>query len=76
MEFNQRLCSLRMKKGLKQSELAKKLGVGKSTVSAYENSKTKPSIDIVLLIADYFGVSLDYLLCRTEYPQMITFLMD
>jgi len=60
-----------MKNGLRQSELAKALNVGKSTISAYESSKTMPSIDIAILIADYFKVSLDYLLCRTEYPRTL-----
>jgi putative transcriptional regulator len=60
-----------MKKGLRQSELARALNVGKSTISAYENDKTKPSIDIAILIANYFKVSLDYLFCRTEYPNTI-----
>jgi transcriptional regulator with XRE-family HTH domain len=60
-----------MKKGLRQSELARALNVGKSTISAYENNKTKPSIDIAVLIANYFNISLDYLFCRTEYPDTI-----
>jgi transcriptional regulator with XRE-family HTH domain len=72
MEFNKRLCSLRMKKGIRQSELAKALNVGKSTISAYENDKTKPSIDIAILMADYFEVSLDYLFSRTEYPKTLS----
>ena len=71
MDFNKRLTSLRMKKGLKQSELAKVLNVSKSTISAYENNKTMPSIEIVILIANYFEVFLDYLLCRTDYPKTI-----
>jgi transcriptional regulator with XRE-family HTH domain len=57
-----------MKRGLKQCELAKALNIGKTTVSAYETNTTKPGIDIAILIADYFDVSLDYLFCRTEYP--------
>jgi transcriptional regulator with XRE-family HTH domain len=71
MDFSKRLRSLRMGKGLKQSELARALNVGKSTISAYEGGKTKPSIDIAILIADYFKVSLDYLFCRTEYPNTL-----
>jgi len=72
MEFHQRLCSLRMRNGLKQSELAKELAVSKSTISAYEKNKVTPSIDIAILLADYFEVSLDYLLCRTAYPKTLT----
>ena len=72
MDFNKRLYTLRIKNGLKQSDLAKALNVGKSTISAYEKDKAKPSVDTAILIADYFDVSLDYLMCRTEYPKTLS----
>ena len=71
MEFNKRLSSLRMKEGIRQSELARQIGVAKSTISAYESCKTKPSIEVAILLANYFKVSLDYLFGRTDYPNPV-----
>ncbi|MBR1969744.1 MAG: helix-turn-helix transcriptional regulator [Clostridia bacterium] len=57
---------LRTSRGLSQVELAKKLSVTKQTVSNWENDNIQPSIDMLERLADYFGVSTDYLLGRTE----------
>ncbi|HAP3051883.1 TPA: helix-turn-helix transcriptional regulator [Enterococcus faecalis] len=48
-------------------ELEKKLGFSKN--SLYSWKKNKPSIDKLNIVADYFGVTTDYLLGRTETPQ-------
>ncbi len=62
LEFGRRLRVLRAAKGLSQNKLAEILGVSASTVALYENSFRMPSYDALIKIADYFGVSTDYLL--------------
>lgn len=48
--------------GISQIELAKKLGVTKQSVSNWENDNILPSIEMLIKIATFFGVSTDYLL--------------
>lgn len=61
-----RLKELRKSKNLTQTELGKILGVGKTTISMYETNNSTPNDEIKLKIADYFNVSLDYLLGKTN----------
>lgn len=49
---------------LPQEQLARLLGVDRSTISSYESSMRQPSLDTLSRIADVFGVSTDYLLGR------------
>lgn len=51
-----RICTLRKQDNLTQSELASKLGVGKSTVSMWENGKRDPDYETLEMIADFFNV--------------------
>lgn len=52
--------------GKSQVEIANELSVTKQTVSNWENNNIQPSVDMLVKIADYFGVSTDYLLERNE----------
>ena len=61
MSFGKRLLELRKSKGLSQTELGQHVGVHKNVLGKYEREDVKPSIDVAIEIADYFGVSLDYL---------------
>jgi transcriptional regulator with XRE-family HTH domain len=61
-----RLKELRKSNDLNQAELGKVLGVGKTTISMYENGNSTPNDEIKLKIAEYFDVSLDYLLGKTN----------
>ena len=54
--------------GLTGKCLAHELGVSESTVSQYENSKREPDNATLIKIADVLGVTLDYLLGRTDNP--------
>ncbi len=57
---------LRQERGIKQEELGCAVGVTKQSVSNWENENIMPSIDLLVRLADYFGVSTDFLLGRTE----------
>lgn len=60
--FSNRLISLRKERGLTQEDLANLIHKKRSTVSGYETEGKEPDLDTVCWLADYFGVSTDYLL--------------
>ncbi|SDW79318.1 helix-turn-helix domain-containing protein [Streptococcus equinus] len=62
MELERRLAELRKEKNVSQEELAEKLYVSRQTISNWERGKTYPDINSLLLMANYFDVSLDYLI--------------
>ena len=65
--FPERLKLLRSEKKLTQKELAEKLGLNNtSTISKYESGDAMPSIEIIDKVADLFGVTVDYLMGRTD----------
>lgn len=61
-----RLKQLREEKKLFQSDLAKHLGVSITAITYYENEKRDMSPDTIIKLADYFGVSTDYLLGKSD----------
>ena len=65
-----RLKELRKKKGISQLRLATDLNTTQNTISRYETGEREPGIDELIKIADYFNVSVDYLIGRTENPNM------
>ena len=62
--LQQRLIGLRQKEDLLQRDVADQLHIDRSTYSYYERGKTNPPLDILIKLADYFGVTTDYLLGR------------
>ena len=64
-----RLKELRKKKGISQLRLATDLNATQNTISRYETGEREPGIDELIKIADYFNVSVDYLIGRTENPK-------
>ena len=61
-----RLRELRKEKGLTQVELAKLLNVSDRSVGFYETGERDPDTETLKLLADFFNVSIDYLLCRAN----------
>ena len=61
-DFSEIIKELRQSKGLTQTQLAERLGVKKSIISAYETDSRPPSLDMVIKYAREFHVSTDYLL--------------
>lgn len=66
MQFGDRLKELREEKELKQAELANLFNISPSTIGMYEQNRRTPDFALLNSIADYFGVSIDYLLGRTD----------
>nr|DAX05604.1 MAG TPA: Repressor protein CI [Bacteriophage sp.] len=60
--FGDKLKELRISKNLSQEELSEILEVGKSSISNWETGKATPTFDMLTKIAQYFGVTIDYLL--------------
>ena len=65
-----RLKELRKKKGVTQLRLAIELNTKQNTISRYETGEHEPGIAELLKLADYFNVSVDYLLERTDDPKL------
>lgn len=66
MTLGKRLEKLRVEKNLTIVELAEIFHVSKSTISAYENDARKPNLEILLELADFYGVTVDYLLGKSD----------
>lgn len=62
LEVTEKLIYLRKKNKLKQKELAKNLNIAYTTYNAYETKDITPPVEILIRIAKYFNVSVDYLL--------------
>lgn len=61
MNFNEKLITLRKTKGLSQDELGAKLNVSRQTISKWELSQSYPDFQRLVLLSDYFGLTLDEL---------------
>ena len=66
MVFGEKLKNLRKDKGWSQEELAEKLFVSRQSVSKWENGQNYPSIEIIIKLSDFFGVTIDELLRSDE----------
>ena len=60
-KFAERLKDLRDEAGISQEKLADELGVSHGIISFWETGKREPKLSNLVLIAEYFGVSIDYL---------------
>jgi len=65
-----KLKELREKKGLLQKDVANYLKIARNTYSQYEIGAREPDIITLISLADYFGVSIDYLVGRTDNPNI------
>ena len=67
MKFCDRLKELRKSSSFTQKLLAEKLGVSLTAYQYYESGRNAPSLDNLILLADLFNVSLDYLVGRDDF---------
>lgn len=66
MNVGEKIKELRLEKNLSQAELSKLLSIDKSTIAKYETNVREPKVYILWKIADYFEVTLDYLVGREK----------
>lgn len=64
--FGDRLKELRKSQELTQDDLAIAINVSRQSIGNYENYSVYPDLDILVRIADFFNISTDYILCRTN----------
>ena len=70
VDFGNRLRTLRLKANMTQGQLAKKLNLTKSVISAYETDLRLPSYDVLIGIAKIYNVSTDFLLGLERKQEM------
>ena len=70
IEFSKRLIQLREQRGITQQELADKLKITRQSLSLYEKAERTINIELLARIADFFNVSTDYLMGRTDTATM------
>ena len=61
MNFNEKLINLRKSKGMSQEELGAELNVSRQTISKWESCQSYPDFQRLVLLSDYFGLTLDEL---------------
>ena len=65
-KFIERLKELRIEKHLSQAQLAKEIGYAQSAIAQWETGKRIPNIQVLVVLARYFGVTTDYLLGESD----------
>ncbi len=70
MEIKCRLKELRKAKKISQIKLQIDTGIEQALISKYETGARLPTTETLVVLADYFGVSIDYLLFRTSNPNV------
>ena len=71
MSFPERLANLRKTNAVTQKQLAAKTGISEIGIRSYEGRRRQPTADKLISLADFFNVSLDYLVGRSDNPQRI-----
>ena len=70
-EFQDRLKKMRERDLLSRYRLSELCGISPDQIRRYELGRIRPGTDALVAIADYFEVSTDYLLGRTDYPCIV-----
>ncbi len=65
------LKKLRKQHGLTQLALQMKTGIEQALLSKFETGERVPPTETLIRLADFYNVSIDYLLCRTEDPKIV-----
>ena len=68
--FAERMRELRCKHGMTQTAVGKIIGIRQDAISTYERGLNYPEVRNLIILAEYFGVSIDYLVGRTDNPEV------
>lgn len=69
MKYGDRLKNLRENKGLKQKEVAEKIGIKNNTLSSYESSKRQPDFNTLKELSKVYDTSIDYIITGNEHSK-------
>lgn len=69
MTFSQRILCLKNSRNLLQKDIAQAINITVRQYQRYEKGETQPTLPVLLALADYFDVSLDYLVGRSANPK-------
>lgn len=69
-DFAERIKELRLESGMTQTDVGNIIGVKRHSVYTYEKGLNYPEARCLIMLADYFKVSLDYLVGRTDNPEI------
>ena len=61
---------MRLKKGYTQISVQMKTGIEQALLSKFENGERVPPTETLVKLADFYNVSIDYILCRTNNPEI------
>ena len=70
--LSQRLLELRTEHALSQAQIAEEVGVVVRAYQRYEYGQREPQLAVLIRMADFYGVSLDYLMGRSDMPDLIS----
>ena len=65
-----RLKELRKSKGITQIALQMQTGIEQALISKFESGERTPPTETLIILADFYNVSIDYILCRTDNPEV------
>ena len=70
MTLGDRLAELKQSRNKLQKDIASSVGLSLRTYQRYEHGERQPTADILIALADYFDVSIDYLVGRSDDPTL------
>jgi len=70
IKMQNRIRELRKSRRLTQLSLQMKTGIEQALISKYETGERVPPTETLIILADFFDVSIDYILCRTDNPEI------
>ena len=68
MTFSKRICQLKLERKLLQKDIAAAIGLSLRAYQCYEKGQKEPTLSVLIRLADFFDVSLDYLVGRSDDP--------
>lgn len=69
MTFPERIIQLKSERRLLQKDIASSIGLSLRAYQYYEKGQKEPTLSVLVRLADYFNVSIDYLVGRSDNPE-------